>query len=134
MNIKIDEWFKAAKEGKYDVLERNMEEFKQKKDKNGWTALMWSAYYYHADCVRLLAPVELGMSSNSGLSALMLASWNNSIGCIPPLLGELGMRDNDVWTSLHWSCWKGYIESVKLLLDEAEVRDNEGRTPADVAR
>jgi hypothetical protein len=98
-------FFKAAKLNDIVLLQRFVDEKGSidSKSEDGYTALMYAAYYGHTESVKLL--LDRGAS---------------------PCLGD--NKDN---TALMGAIFKGYPEVVDLLIDRCDVnqRNFEGQTP-----
>ena len=64
--------------------------------KNGWTALMFAAYFRHLSCIESLLLVTDGQNEK-GMTVLMLAAWMENEACVKLLLllsDVLGMNDS----------------------------------------
>ena len=60
--------------------------------------------YGYKRSVQILAPYEMGLYDNSGLTALMHAVRSDKYGVIPILIKEVMIVDNSGNSALHHAC------------------------------
>lgn len=115
----------ASSIGHYECVRNIIEKHEDdlnRKNKGGWTALMYASYIGYDTVVNLLleAGVEVNTRNNKGLTPLMLASscGNESIAYFLLQQGaEIEARDNRRWTALFHATFSGHQNMVKFLLD-----------------
>ncbi|XP_037777805.1 ankyrin repeat and SAM domain-containing protein 3-like [Penaeus monodon] len=91
------------------------------KNKGGWTALMYAAYYDHSDVVKLLleANASVHLTNNARCNALMLAVMCGNESIVETLIKAgsiLEARDNWDWTALFHAVNSGHHSVVDTLL------------------
>ncbi|XP_054913910.1 ankyrin repeat and SAM domain-containing protein 3 isoform X2 [Poeciliopsis prolifica] len=123
----------ACSIGQYDAVAESIkrDEDLDRKNRGGWTPLMYAAYIGHDNIANLLleAGVNMNASTPKGLTPLMLAAscGNESIAYFLLQQGaELELRDARGWTALFHCTSTGHQQMVKFLLDnnaDANVRE-----------
>ncbi|XP_033758820.1 LOW QUALITY PROTEIN: ankyrin repeat and SAM domain-containing protein 3-like [Pecten maximus] len=94
-----------------------------KKNRGGWTPLMYACYIGHDNIVNLLldANVSVNIKNSKGQTPLMLASscGNESVGYFICQQGaELEARDQKGWTALFHATYAGHQNMVQTLLEQ----------------
>ncbi|XP_060073804.1 ankyrin repeat and SAM domain-containing protein 3-like [Ylistrum balloti] len=109
-----------------------------KKNRGGWTPLMYACYIGHDNIVNLLldANVSVNIKNSKGQTPLMLASscGNESVGYFICQQGaELEARDQKGWTALFHATYAGHQNMVQTLLEQGAnidaVEPSMGITP-----
>ncbi|XP_064604738.1 ankyrin repeat and SAM domain-containing protein 3-like isoform X2 [Liolophura sinensis] len=101
----------------------NKEEDLNRKNKGGWTPLMYACYIGHDNIVNLLleASVDVNCKNLKGQTPLMLAAscGNESVGYFLCQQGaELEAQDKKGWTALFHATYSGHQNMVKFLLEQ----------------
>jgi ankyrin repeat protein len=96
-------------------------------DSPGWTPLIYSAFEGYADMVRylLMRGANVNAQSETGMSALMVASRNNHIAIVRILLekkADLGLINQQRQTALNMAEAAGNFEIARLLKDSENHR------------
>ena len=85
---------------------------------------MEAAYKGHLECVKILAPMEKGMKTDGGWTALMIAAYNGKLECVKILARlEKGTKDNDGKTALYYTTHSSNKECAQFLWQFPEERD-----------
>ncbi|XP_015230611.1 PREDICTED: ankyrin repeat and SAM domain-containing protein 3 isoform X3 [Cyprinodon variegatus] len=125
----------ACSIGQYDVVAECVKNRREvdldRKNKGGWTPLMYASYIGHDNIANLLleAGVDVNATTPRGLTPLMLAAscGNESIAYFLLQQGaELELRDTRGWTALFHCTSTGHQQMVKFLLDnnaDANVKE-----------
>ena len=111
----------AAKKGDLLALQRliPLGADPQTKDVDGMTALHWTAYNGHADCLAFLLPLSHPNRPDvEGSTALHCAAKRGEADCLRLLLpaSDPNTCDLEGCTALHWSALMGYPDCLRLLL------------------
>jgi ankyrin repeat protein len=122
--IKLD-LHSACSIGKYDCVQEavNQNEDLNKRNKGGWTPLMYAAYVGHDTVLNLLleADADPNQGTADGLSPLMVAAGcgNESVCFFLIHSGALiDQQDNAGCTALYYASRQGHQSTVQLLLKE----------------
>uniref|UniRef100_V9KEN1 Ankyrin repeat and SAM domain-containing protein 3 n=1 Tax=Callorhinchus milii TaxID=7868 RepID=V9KEN1_CALMI len=124
----------ASSLGQYEVVKecaRRGTVNLNRKNRGGWTPLMYASYIGHDTIAHLLLEegVDVNLVTDKGQSSLMLAAscGNESIAYFLLQQGaELEMKDNRGWTALFHCTSTGHQQMVKFLLDngaDANLRE-----------
>ncbi|XP_071176021.1 ankyrin repeat and SAM domain-containing protein 3-like isoform X1 [Mytilus edulis] len=94
-----------------------------KKNRGGWTPLMYACYIGHDNIVNLLLEASVGVNeqNNKGQTPLMLAAscGNESVAYfVYQQGGDLEARDRKGWTALFHATYAGHQNVVKFLLEQ----------------
>ena len=111
------------------------------KNNKGWTALMWAAYYGHAEVAEVLLKhgADVNSKDNDGWTALMwAASWGKTEVAEVLLKhgADVNAKANNGKTALMWAARNGHTEVAELLLKyraDVNAKDNGGWTALMVA-
>jgi hypothetical protein len=148
------EFFEAVKNGETELVEDLLDleynphddtplfVFKNMKDENGWSPLLWATHFNHLDIVRnLLAEnADPNVRGNDGTTALHLAVRNNNRQMVEMLLTylrEVDAMDNEGMTPLMMAASRNNLEIAELLLDEGAnllMTNKHGDSALDLAR
>ncbi|XP_074866584.1 ankyrin repeat and SAM domain-containing protein 3 isoform X2 [Carettochelys insculpta] len=115
----------ASSIGQYEVVQECIQRGEMdlnKRNRGGWTPLMYASYIGHDTIVHLLleAGVNVNIPTPEGQTPLMLASscGNESVAYFLLQQGaELEMKDIHGWTALYHCTSAGHQQMVKFLLD-----------------
>ena len=116
--------------------------FKNLKDENGWSPLLWAAHFNHLEIVKelLLEDADPDARANDGTTALHLAVRNNNAHMVRALLRRLQevdyMNDEGI-TPLMMAVSRNNLEIAELLLDEGaslSLTNLQGDSALDMAR
>lgn len=103
------------------LLEEKEKDY-QKKLADGWTTLIYSAFYgQKRNVLRAIhrKPDDINISNRGGYTALSCAAQNGHHEIIQLLLennAKPNLRDRDGKTALMFACEEGYIQTAKLLV------------------
>lgn len=131
----IDQWFKAAKKGDIDTMQKLMPKVGiNAQDSDGRTALIWAAYKGHENVVKLLLEspgININLRDRTGYSAIKAAASNGRENVIKLLLTIPEIDINSLNEALIVAI--GYENIVKLLLSvkgvNVNTKDIAGKTP-----
>ncbi|XP_013420925.1 ankyrin repeat and SAM domain-containing protein 3 isoform X1 [Lingula anatina] len=131
----------ASSIGQFDRVRAYIQSDKEdlnRKNRGGWTPLMYACYIGHDTIVNLLldANVNVNVKNSKGQTPLMLAAscGNESVGYFLLQAGaEMEARDRKGWTALFHATYAGHQDMVKFLLNSGAnteaVEPSRGMTP-----
>ncbi|XP_013790466.1 ankyrin repeat and SAM domain-containing protein 3-like, partial [Limulus polyphemus] len=119
--------YTAASLGKEDCVKKCLESFQNsadvdKKNRGGWTSLMYAAYWGHEPVLKLLLMSKTNPRKKnfSGHTALMLSAMCDNVQCGKTLLqhgASTEDRDSQDWTALFHAACLGHLNFVHLLIE-----------------
>lgn len=98
----------------------------------GWTALMYSCYYGHAECTKslLMSGAQADIYDNDHMNALIWASGRGYADCVSKLIqfgrAKVNLVDKCGTSPLIWAARKGHTEVVSTLVKAGANIDSIG--------
>lgn len=124
------DWAAAIRDGDVDTVENNLGRFEARADARGETGLIHAARAGQVAIGLLLAPIEAGSVSNSGLTALMVAAEQNCAPLVESLLpGEGEILAPGGVSALMIASQHASLDAIQLLKpSQWELLDDEGHS------